>query len=51
MDKCKRPLEFKENDWVLLRFSKARIRQIIGKYWQGELTSHQKFYAKLVKRY
>ena len=51
MDKHRRPLEFQPNDWVLLRFSKARLRQRIGKDWQGEPTGHQKFYAKLAKRY
>ena len=26
-DKHQRPLEFKEDDWVLLKFSKARLTQ------------------------
>ena len=51
VDKHKLPLEFKPDDWVLLRFSKARLRQTTRKYWQGEPTRHQKFYAKLAKRY
>ena len=51
MDKHRIPLEFHLDDWVLLRFSKARLRQRTGKDWQGEPTGHQKFYAKLAKRY
>ncbi|WP_129259429.1 hypothetical protein [Enterobacter cloacae complex sp. GF14B] len=38
---------FKENDWVLLKFPKARLRQTTGK----NPTGHQKYYAKLAKRY
>ena len=51
MDKHRRQLQFQPNDWVLLRFSKARLRQRTGKDWQREPTGHQKFYAKLAKRY
>ena len=51
MDKHRRSLEFQPDDWVLLRFSKARLRQRIGKDWQGEPTRHQNFYAKIPKRY
>ena len=51
MDKHRRQLEFQPNDWVLLRFSKARLRQTTRKDWQGDPTGHQKFYAKLAKRY
>ena len=50
-DKHRRPLEFKDDEWVLLKFSKARLRQRTGRDWQGEPTGHQKFYAKLAKRY
>ncbi|RYA68257.1 hypothetical protein DD598_25180 [Enterobacter cloacae complex sp. 2DZ2F16B1] len=38
---------FKENDWVLLKFPKARLRQTTDKNPPG----HQKYYAKLAKRY
>ena len=51
VDKHRRPLEFNINDWVLLKFSKARLHHTTGKDWQGESTGHQKFYAKLAKRY
>ena len=50
-DKHRRPLEFKEDDWVLLKFFKARFRQKTGKDKNGIPTGHQKFYAKLAKRY
>ena len=50
-DRHRRALEFKQDDWVLLRFSKARLRQMMGKDCQGESIGHQKFYAKLAKRY
>ena len=42
---------FKENDWVLLRFPKARLNVTTGKGKQGRPTGHQKYYAKLAKRY
>ena len=42
---------FKENDWVLLKFSKARLRHTTGKGTNGRPTGHQKYYAKLAKRY
>ena len=42
---------FKENDWVLLKFPKARLRHTTGKTKQGRPTGHQKYYAKLAKRY
>ena len=51
VDKHRRPLEFNNNDWVLLKFSKAWLQHTTGKDWQGKLTGHQKFYAKLAKRY
>ena len=51
VDKHRRPLEFQLDDWVLLRFSKSRLRQRTSKDQQGEPTGHQKFYAKLAKRY
>ncbi|MCO5575838.1 hypothetical protein L7F22_029643 [Adiantum nelumboides] len=46
-NKHRRALAFKENDWVLLRFPKARLRHTTGK----NPTGHQKYYAKLAKRY
>ncbi|MCO5548161.1 hypothetical protein L7F22_001619 [Adiantum nelumboides] len=46
-NKHQRALAFKENDWLLLRFSKARLRHTTGK----NPTTHQKYYAKLAKRY
>ena len=50
-DKHRRPLEFKEDAWVLLRFPKARLRQRTRKDRNGVPTGHQKYYAKLAKRY
>ncbi|MCO5558581.1 hypothetical protein L7F22_012166 [Adiantum nelumboides] len=41
-DKHRRRLHFKEGDWVLLRFEKARLRKRKGK---------EKFYSKLRMRY
>ena len=50
-DKHRRPLTFKENDWVLLKFPKAHLsfKSSTGK--QGRSLSHQEYYAKLAKRY
>ena len=50
-DKHRRFLAFKEDDWVLLKFSKARLRHTTGKDWQGMHSGHQKYYAKLARRY
>ncbi|MCO5601610.1 hypothetical protein L7F22_055733 [Adiantum nelumboides] len=46
-NKHRRALAFKENDWVLLKFPKARLRHTSAKNHTG----HQKYYAKLAKRY
>ncbi|MCO5585889.1 hypothetical protein L7F22_039823 [Adiantum nelumboides] len=46
-NKHRRALAFKENHWVLLKFPKARLRHTSGKNLMG----HQKYYAKLAKRY
>ena len=46
VDKHRRSLAFKENDWVLLRFTKARLRHTTGKNKQGEPTGHQKYYIE-----
>ncbi|MCO5549863.1 hypothetical protein L7F22_003337 [Adiantum nelumboides] len=46
-NKHRRALAFKENDWVLLKFPNARLRHTTGK----NPTGHQKYYAKLAKRY
>ncbi|MCO5562388.1 hypothetical protein L7F22_016015 [Adiantum nelumboides] len=46
-NKHRRALAFKENDWVLLKFPKARLRHTSGNNPMG----HQKYYAKLAKRY
>ena len=51
VDKHRRPPKFNVDDWVLLKFSKAQLRFTIGKDWQGEPTSHQKFYTKLARCY
>ena len=50
-DKHRRALDFKEDDWVLLKFPKARLWQTTGKDWQGMHSGHQKYYAKLARRY
>ena len=50
-DKHRRSLAFIEDDWVLLKFSKARLSHTTGKNRQGEPTGHQKYYMKLAKRY
>ena len=49
-DKHRRPIEYKDDEWVLLKFSKARLRQRTGKEGNGLPAGHQKF-AKLAKRY
>ena len=50
-DKHRHALVFKEDDWILLRFPKARLNVKTGKGMQGRLVGHQKYYAKLAKRY
>ena len=51
-NKHQRSLVFKENNWILLKFPKARLWYTIGKGTNGEHpTTHQKYYAKLAKRY
>ncbi|MCO5558299.1 hypothetical protein L7F22_011878 [Adiantum nelumboides] len=50
-DKHRKSLQFKDGDWVLLRFTKARLKTTTGKNWKGEPTGHQKYYMKLAKRY
>ena len=50
-DKHRRALTFKEDDWVLLKFPKARLNFTTGKGKQGRPSGHQKYYAKLAKRY
>ena len=51
VDKHRRKVIFKENDWVLLRFPKAQLCVSIGKGKQGHPMGHQKYYAKLEKMY
>ena len=51
VDKHRRSLDFKVDDWVLLKFTKARLWQTMGKDWQGMPSRHQKYYAKLACRY
>ena len=46
-DKHRQALVFKEYDWVLLRFPKARLSVSMGKGRQGCPMGHQKYYAKL----
>ena len=43
-------MTFKTNDWVLLKFPKARLKYTSGKNREGQ-PGHQKYYAKLAKRY
>ncbi|MCO5548846.1 hypothetical protein L7F22_002308 [Adiantum nelumboides] len=50
-DKHRRRLDLNENDWILLKFPKARLRNTTGKDWQGDKIGHQKYYAKLARRY
>ena len=40
VDKHQRSLAFKDNDWMLLQFSKARLSHTTGKNRQGKPTSH-----------
>ena len=49
-DKHRRSLAFKEDDWVLLRFTKARLHHTTGKNTQEEPTGHQNFNMKLAER-
>ena len=51
VNKHRRPLEFKEEAWVLFKFPKARLRQRTKNDRDGVSTGHQKYYAKLAKRY
>ena len=48
-DKYRRAITFKVDDWVLLKFPKARLQHTSGKNWQGKQTCHQKYYTKLCK--
>ena len=50
-DKHRQEVIFKENDFVLLRFPKARLRVIVGNKEQGCPMDHQNYQAKLAKRY
>ena len=50
-DKHRQALVFKENDWVLLKFPKECLNVTTGKGKQGRPIGHQKYYAKLAKRY
>ncbi|MCO5553453.1 hypothetical protein L7F22_006974 [Adiantum nelumboides] len=50
-DKHRKSLQFKDDDWVLLRFTKAQLKTTTGKNWKGEPTGHQKYYMTLAKRY
>ncbi|MCO5563944.1 hypothetical protein L7F22_017596 [Adiantum nelumboides] len=50
-DKHRRHLDLKEDDWVLLKFPKARLQHTTVKDRQGTPNGHQKFYAKLAKRF
>ena len=50
-NKHQRPMEFKEDDWAPFKFSKARLRNTTGKDNNGVPMGHQKYYAKLAKRY
>ena len=47
MDKYRRAIKFNNDDWVLLKFPKARLKHTLGKNRQGEPTGHQKYYTKL----
>ncbi|MCO5583735.1 hypothetical protein L7F22_037649 [Adiantum nelumboides] len=49
--KHRKSSQFKDGDWVLLRFTKARLKTTTGKNWKGEPTGHQKYYMKIAKRY
>ena len=48
--KHRRSLDFKIDDWVLLKFPKAGLGQMTGKDWQGMPSGHQKYYAKLARQ-
>ncbi|MCO5571372.1 hypothetical protein L7F22_025110 [Adiantum nelumboides] len=50
-DKHRRHLDLKEDDWMLLKFPKARLQHTTGKDRQGTPNGHQKFYAKLAKKF
>ena len=43
LDKHKKHLELKDNDWVLLWFTKAKLKQTTRNNWKGDHTSHQKY--------
>ena len=50
-DKYRRSLACKENDGVLLRFTKVRLCHTTNMNMQEEPTGHHKYYMKLVKQY
>ncbi|MCO5583197.1 hypothetical protein L7F22_037105 [Adiantum nelumboides] len=47
VNKHRRALAFKENDWVLLKFPNARLKYTLD----NNPTRHQKYYAKVAKRF
>ena len=47
----KKPLEFKDDDWVLLWSTKAQLKHTTVKNSKGEHNRHQNYYMKLTKRY
>lgn len=49
--KHRRHLAFKEDDWVLLKFTKTHLSHTTGKNKQKQPIGHQKFYVKLAKHY
>ena len=50
IDKHRQALVFKENEWVFLKFPKARLNVTTSKVKQACPTGHQKYYAKLAKK-
>ena len=50
-NKHRQAIKFNNNDWVLLKFPKARLKHTLGKNWQGEPIGHQKYYTKISQCY
>ena len=51
IDKHGRARTFQIDNWILLKFPKARFHYTLGKFWQGEQTGHQKYYTKIARCY
>ncbi|MCO5593253.1 hypothetical protein L7F22_047260 [Adiantum nelumboides] len=50
-DKHRKPVQFKDGDWILLRFTKARLKTTTGKNWKRGANRSSKILHETAKRY